>query len=423
MSELPPEALAPDPGPPPDVPAAADTVLPPPDRDLGLAWRWIGAVVVVACCLVVFWQLNPTLLLRDTTANGGDMGAHVWFPAYLKDHLLALWRVAGWSPDWFAGFPAGQFYFPIPALLMVLLDFVMPYNVAFKLVTALGLVLMPLGAYGLGRGLNVRRPGPELFAVLTTLFLFFKGVTAAPGTHDATIQFNQRIMGGPIVSALAGEYSFSLALAFALAFLGALAYSLRTRRRLWLPAVLLAGAVLSHIVVGIFFVIAALVVWLFHRPLRTFRIAGAVGIVGALLTAFWSVPLLATFAYTANMRYEKLTWYLDYLFPARALVGRRARGDRGRGRAGAPGPCGAHAHHVDRRRSPSCSGCGPSCTRGTCASCRSGTSDCSCWPVWASPRSSVRSHSGSASSGSARLRSRATSGSSIPWWTGAGSGW
>ncbi len=122
-------------------------------------------------------------------------------------------------------------------------------------------------------------------------------------------------MGGPIVSALAGEYSFSLALAFALGFLGALAYSLRTGRRLWLPAVLVALAVLSHIVVGIFVIIAAIIVWLFHRPVRTFRIAGAVGVVGALLTAFWSVPLLATFAYTANMRYEKLTWYLDYLFP------------------------------------------------------------------------------------------------------------
>ncbi len=81
-----------------------------------------------------------------------------------------------------------------------------------------------------------------------------------------------------------------------------------------------------------------MMVWLFHRPVRTFRIAGAVGVVGALLTAFWSVPLLATFAYTANMRYEKLTWYLDYLFPpelwwvfALAAIGSRRR-------AGPPGP-------------------------------------------------------------------------------------
>lgn len=315
MSELPPEALAPDPGPLPEVPAASDAVLPPEDHDLALVWRAVAIVVVGACMIVVLWQLDPPLLLRNTTANGGDMGAHVWFPAYLRDHLLPSWRVAGWSPDWFAGFPAGQFYFPLPALLVVFLDFFLPYNVAFKLITALGPVLLSLSAYGLGRGLKIRRPGPELFAVTATMFLFFKGIGAAPGTHDATIQFNQRIMGGPIVSALAGEYSFTLALALGVAFLGALASSLRTRRRLWLPAILLAATVLCHIVVGIFVVIGALIVWVFQRPVRTFSRAAAIGVVGGLLTAFWTVPLLATFGYTANMRYEKLTWYIDYLFP------------------------------------------------------------------------------------------------------------
>jgi hypothetical protein len=176
-------------------------------------------------------------------------------------------------------------------------------------------VLLPAAAYALGRGLRVRRPGPELFAVGATLFLYFKGIAATPGTHDATIQFNQRIMGGPIVSSLAGEYSFTLALTIALAFLGALAFSLRTRRRLWLPAVLLALVVLSHVIVGIFAVVGALLVWLLHRPVRTFLMVTAVGAVGALLTAFWTVPLLASFGYTSNMRYEKITWYLDYLFP------------------------------------------------------------------------------------------------------------
>jgi hypothetical protein len=314
VSERPPEALAPEPATASEVPAPADAAVPPADRDLTVAWRVLAALVVVACCALVLWQLNPRLLLRNTTANGGDMGAHVWFPAYLRDHLLPHFRVAGWSPDWFAGFPAGQFYFPLPALLVVLLDLVLPYNVAFKLVTALGPVALPAAAYAFGRGLKVRRPGPELFAVATTMFLFFKGVAADPGTHDATIQFNQRIMGGPIVSALAGEYSFTLALALGLGFLGALAYSLRTRRRMWLPAVLLAAVVMSHIVVGIFAVLGALIVWLWHRPVRTFTVTVAIGAVGALLTAFWTVPLLATFGYTANMRYEKLTWYVDYLF-------------------------------------------------------------------------------------------------------------
>lgn len=317
MRELEPEPSA------PDVELTrrsfGDTELPPRDRDLGRVWRWLGVLAVAACCGLVLWQLDPGLLLRDTTPSGGDMGAHVWFPAYLRDHLLPNLRVAGWSPDWFGGFPAGQFYFPLPALLIVALDLVLPYNIAFKLVSALGPVALPAAVYAFGRGLRVRRPGPELFAAAAVLFLFFKGVDAVAGSHDATIQFNQRIMGGTLVSALAGEYSFSLALAFALFFLGALAWSVDTRRRLWLPAVLLAATVLSHVVVGIFAVLGAAVVVAFRlrrrRAGRTTTIAAAIGLVGALLTAFWTVPLLATFSYTANMRYEKLTWYLDYLFP------------------------------------------------------------------------------------------------------------
>ncbi|HEX3667513.1 MAG TPA: hypothetical protein VHY55_00005, partial [Acidimicrobiia bacterium] len=88
---------------------------------------WTGAAIVVACCLFVLFQLQPDLLLRNTTPAGGDTGAHVWWPAYLRDHLLPQGRIAGWAPDWFAGFPAGQFYFPFPALLIVALDAVLPY--------------------------------------------------------------------------------------------------------------------------------------------------------------------------------------------------------------------------------------------------------------------------------------------------------
>ncbi len=34
------------------------------------------------------------------------MGAHVWGPAFLRDHLLPQGRLTGWTPDWYDGFPA-----------------------------------------------------------------------------------------------------------------------------------------------------------------------------------------------------------------------------------------------------------------------------------------------------------------------------
>ena len=305
----------------PIFPSPADRLIPPRDRDVTLVWRIVGIVVVGVCCGLVLMVLEPRLLLRNTTPNGGDLGAHVWFPAYLRDHLLPHWRVAGWSNDWFGGFPAGQFYFPLPALVTVVLDVFLPYNVALKLTTAIGPVAIPAAAYAFGRGLKMRRPAPEFCAVASLFFLYFQGIsTGANAAADQTaIQFNQRIMGGTLVSALAGEYSFSMALALALFALGALGYSTRTGRRSWLAAVLLAATVLSHVVVGLFAIVGAVVIvgiGFTRRYLRARRVLGrasAIGLVAGLLTAFWSLPLIATFPYTANMRYTKITAYIDYL--------------------------------------------------------------------------------------------------------------
>ena len=65
----------------------------------------ITGVVMALACLYIFWQLRPDLLFRNTLPAGGDMGAHVWGPNYLKHHLLPHGRITGWAPDWYEGFP------------------------------------------------------------------------------------------------------------------------------------------------------------------------------------------------------------------------------------------------------------------------------------------------------------------------------
>ncbi len=273
--------------------------------------RLTGVLVVTACVVFVFVELHPRLLLRNTTPAGGDMGAHVWLPAFLRDHLLP-WRVAGWTTDFYAGFAAGQFYFPLPSLLIVLLDVVLPYNVAFKLVTVSGAMLLPVGAYVFGRGLRAPRPAPEAFAVASIAFLFFKG------GGDSVMEFDHHIMGGNIASTMAGEYSFTLALALSLLFLGTLVRALDGRGSPSLPALFLAMTVTSHLVVAIFATYAALVLWCTHRPVRTARTFLTVGIVGGLLTAAWSLPLVASLGTTTDMRYEPIGGtvgkYFDWMF-------------------------------------------------------------------------------------------------------------
>jgi len=99
------------------TPVAAD-----PSVDRRGLRRALDVLVVAGSCLFVFWQLHPKLLLAETTPAGGDMGAHVWAFGYLRDHLLPDLRLAGWTPDWYAGFPVFQFYMVVPFLAMVALN-------------------------------------------------------------------------------------------------------------------------------------------------------------------------------------------------------------------------------------------------------------------------------------------------------------
>ena len=326
-------APAPDDRPPDDDPPA----------DGGQVRRAVDLLVVAGCALFVFWQLHPDLLVAETTPAGGDMGAHVWAFAYLRDHLLPSLRLAGWTPDWYAGFPVFQFYMVVPFLAMVALnaglsgaaaivpaagavllaaraagaslrdrtllttvgglalvalavgiwlDFsaayalvllvagvaaglaaallghgshrwslalaavalavlgvAIPYGPAFKLVTVLGVVAMPVSAYVFGRLARFPHPTPALLSVATLAFLFDKSFT---------------IYGGNIASTMAGEFAFSISLALAIAYLGVLVHGLRTGTHRATAAVLLALVGLCHLIPAFFALGATAVLLVVH---------------------------------------------------------------------------------------------------------------------------------------------------------------
>ena len=284
---------------------------------------WITFLVIAGAVVFVFVQLAPSLIFLNTTPSGGDTGAHVWAPAYLRDHLLPHWRVTGWTPDWYAGFPAYWFYFPLPSLLIVGLGGLLPYNVAFKLVTVLGTLALPVSAYALGRLGRVRFPGPALLAVATVPFLFDRYFT---------------IWGGNVPSTLAGEFSFSLGLAIGLLFLGVLARGLETGRHRALAALLLALTGLCHLLPTIFVLVGALVLCgqhlighaagalrlrrgdqdrEVHKRAAALRLGFVLTVlgVGACLAAFWSVPFVLRLPFTTNMGYERTNEYVKNLLP------------------------------------------------------------------------------------------------------------
>jgi hypothetical protein len=319
-----------------------------PDVEPRSKWeRWGAWLVVGACCLFVahrvhlitietyntplFPDIIPrfgSLVLRNTTTNGGDMGAHVYWPKFLAQEWFPNLRVQGWSPDWYSGFPIGQFYFPLPAVLIAMLDVVIPYNIAFKLVVVLGPIGLPAAAYYFGSKLRFPWPAPALFAIVAVRYLF----EVRNGLDDAADKTGWTIYGGNLASTMAGEFSFTIALALALFFVGTLAVYLETGRRGWLPAVLLAGTVTSHIVVAAFAALVSLLVvitylgrWIISARIsaapawrKAWRISLPVAVIGFLLTATWSLPLVGAQSMTASMRYEKKANWGSFLFGLKA---------------------------------------------------------------------------------------------------------
>ena len=112
---------------------------------------WIS-LFVVACCVALrlLLQLGPVATSWPTTPRpAATWGRTCGRPAYLRDHLLPSGRLSGWTPDWYAGFPAFTFYMVIPSLAIALLSYVIPYGIAFKLVAISGVVSLPDRRLGL----------------------------------------------------------------------------------------------------------------------------------------------------------------------------------------------------------------------------------------------------------------------------------
>src|SRR5665647_177345 len=153
----------------------------------GDIWDWVPtllAFLAIYTTLLIFFK--PNLLFSLTTTAGGDTGAHHYPAQYLIQELLPHFRLTGWAPGWYAGMPMLTFYFPFPFLLIAIFDWFIPYQVAFKLVTVLGVFALPATAYAMGRLWRVRRPFPMLAAVFAVAMLFMESYSIYGGNVKST---------------------------------------------------------------------------------------------------------------------------------------------------------------------------------------------------------------------------------------------
>lgn len=254
----------------------------PPMNPIRNFWarRGVGTrhsvVVVAVATLVVAWLMRVDLVWSNTIPAGGDATGHMVWASTMSERVLPA--VSGWSMDWFGGYPVGRFYYPLPAVVIAALSAVVPLAVAVKMLMVLGPLTLPAAAALLLRGAGSPWPAPAVGALAAVAFL----------VHDPAAV----VLGGNLTSALVGEFAYGLALSVGLAALAALMSWVRTGEpSRWVWVILLASTLLSHVLVGVFFLgLGALVV----AAAAARRRDGAVGwAIAAAVTGVWAVPAAA----------------------------------------------------------------------------------------------------------------------------------
>ena len=213
-----------------------------------------AAAVLVAVVGFVVVNLRPWLWFTDTTPTGGDLGAHVWAPAYLRDVLIGELRLTGWTHDWYAGFPAFTFYMVVPSLFVVMIDVGLDIREA---VFAYLAVAFTAGAVAMVVMRRTGRPASQCWAVA----LAVAGICGAAKLFIGDPVAN-RALAGLLLPAVAAWWAW---------------YGLRGRPR-WRAGAAVAAAVVALLAVPMPYGVA----------LKLVTIAGVV----ALPVAVWAMARL-----------------------------------------------------------------------------------------------------------------------------------
>lgn len=268
----------------------------------------INSVTDLIAIIIIFsFLLNhfkPQLIFSETMVSGGDTGSHNYLFYYMRTHLLPDLKLTGWSPDWYLGIPAFQFYFPLPyALGAIISGFVHP-NVAAKIITLLGTFLLPAAAYLSMRTLGFERPVPVLASFLSLVFLFIE---------------SNSVWGGNIPSTLSGEFSYSLSFSLTFLFISSLYASVARGKYELRNSVIFSLVTITHIYTSIFSVAASFLMVLLGRrseARNNFLILAKTYALSAALIAFWAVPLLFDLSYKTDFGYRWTIESISTIFPA-----------------------------------------------------------------------------------------------------------
>lgn len=163
---------------------------------------WFGAAVVTfTAATLVALTLGIGFLNSPNWPTGGDAASHLLYVWLYADELLFSGHITPWVPEVFGGLPFLSYYFPLPFVVMALLSKLVGVASAFKWGSFLAAMLLP-GAVFVGSRHWLKFSWPAaLFGALGALAFVL---------HE-----QNSIWGGNLLSTLAGEFSYSYGILFA----------------------------------------------------------------------------------------------------------------------------------------------------------------------------------------------------------------
>lgn len=255
----------------------------------------VFTLIAIFCFLLSYFE--PKYLLSKTIITGGDTASHYYYAKYLSETLLPQGKVVGWVQGNYCGFPLFLFYFPFPFIIMAFLDLFMPLEIAFKIVSVMGIFSLPICTYYSLRFLQYKFPIPIIGAIFSLPFLFMEA---------------NSMWGANIPSTLAGEFTYSLGFSLTILFAGTLYRGITTNRLKIVNALLVFFIGFSH---GYTLLFAILMSSYFLITINDFFkklfYLLKVHLLGFCMLAFWLIPLIFNTPYT--IRYNFI-WNIGSIF-------------------------------------------------------------------------------------------------------------
>ena len=241
-----------------------------------------GAILILIFVFLVSY-FKPEYILLKSTIAGGDTVSHFALVHYLKNYLIPNGKLAGWYPHWFAGVPMFQFYFVIPYLLMVLMGYLIPLEISFKLVSILGIFMLPLATYFSMKLIGFKFPTPIIASILSLTFLFLETNT---------------YYGGNIPSTLAGEISYSISFSLMILSVGLIYRGIQSKKLLIRNSIVLALVALTHIYTAMLLLFSSLF-FIIRKRVYGFLYLAVMGAIAFGLIAFWALPFVLKYNYSS----------------------------------------------------------------------------------------------------------------------------